>query len=82
MTGGLKPPTYTAFLPAPPTEKEYRACIDEFFNDSIYVAKNLWRDNLFPMKLSFDYIMKFDCLRKMLEWRIGIENGWSIKPEC
>ena len=24
--------------------------------------------------------MKFGCLRQMLEWRMGIENGWSVKP--
>jgi aminoglycoside 6-adenylyltransferase len=80
LTGGLKPPTYRAYLPAPPAEPEYRAVIDEFFNDSIYVAKHLWRDNLFSVKLSLDHIMKFNCLRQMLEWRMGIENGWSVKP--
>ena len=80
LTEGLKPPTYAAYLPSPPAEHEYRAIIDEFFNDSIYVAKHIWRDNLFSVKLSLDQIMKFGCLRQMLEWRMGIENGWSVKP--
>jgi aminoglycoside 6-adenylyltransferase len=44
------------------------------------VAKSLWRENLFPMKYSLDYIMKFQCLRKMLEWRMEIDHDWSIKP--
>jgi aminoglycoside 6-adenylyltransferase len=35
LTNGLKPPTYTAYLPKPPTEREYRAIVEEFFNDSI-----------------------------------------------
>ena len=80
LTAALPPPTYTAYTPSPPSEQGYRALIDEFFNDSAYVAKNLWRDNLFSVKLSLDYIMKFHCLRKMLEWRMGINNHWSVKP--
>jgi aminoglycoside 6-adenylyltransferase len=80
LTEGLQPPTYHAYLPAPPSEAKYRAVIDEFFNDAIYVAKHLWRDNLFSVKLSLDHIMKFNCLRQMLEWRMGIDKGWSVKP--
>jgi aminoglycoside 6-adenylyltransferase len=80
LSEGLKPPTFTAFLPVPPTAKEYRAIINQFFNDAIYVAKNLWRDNLFLVKYCLDNFMKFHCLRQMLEWRVGIETGWSIKP--
>jgi len=80
LTDGLKPPTYTAYMPASPTEQDYRAVIEEFFNDSAYVAKHLWRDNLFPAKYSLDYIMKFQCLRKMLEWRMEIDHNWSVKP--
>ena len=80
LTDGLKPPTFTAYLLSSPTEPEYRAVIDEFFNDSIYVAKHLWRDDLFSVKLSLDHIMKSSCLRQMLEWRMGIDNGWSVKP--
>jgi aminoglycoside 6-adenylyltransferase len=80
LTEGLKPPTYQAYLPSPPAEPEYRAVIDEFFNDAIYVAKHLRRDNLFSVKLSMDHIMKFSCLRQMLEWRMEIENEWSVKP--
>jgi len=80
LAEGLKPPTYTAFIPAIPTSEEYQIIIEELFNDAGYVAKNLWRDNLFPVKLNLDYIMKAHCLRKMLEWRMEIDNDWSIKP--
>lgn len=80
LTDGLKPPTYTAYLPVPPTEQEYWAIIEEFFNDSAYVAKHLWRDDLFPAKYCLDYIMKFQCLRRMLEWQMEIDHNWSVKP--
>ncbi len=80
LAAGLKPPTYTAYIPKPPTEKQYLALIEEFFNDALYVAKNICRDNLFAVKLSLDYIMKYQCLRKLLEWRMEIERGWSARP--
>jgi len=80
LTDGLQPPTYNAYFPTPPTERDYRAVIDEFFSDSTYVAKHLWRDNLFSVKLSLDHIMKLQCLRRMLEWQMEIEHHWSVKP--
>jgi aminoglycoside 6-adenylyltransferase len=34
---------------------------------------------LFSVKLSLDHIMKFQCLRKMMEWHLEIEQNWSVK---
>ena len=39
LTDGLMPPTFSAFQPSPPTEREYRAFIDEFFNDADLCCK-------------------------------------------
>ena len=80
LTDGLKPPGYTAYIPSPPSERDYRLLVEEFFNDAAYVAKNLWRDNLFGVKLSLDHVMKYHCLRTMLEWRLEIDHGWAAKP--
>jgi aminoglycoside 6-adenylyltransferase len=80
LTDALLPPTYAAYIPAPPTAQAYRTVIDDFFNDALYVAKYLWRDDLLPAKYSLDQVMKLECLRQMLEWRMEIANGWSIKP--
>lgn len=80
LTQGLKPPTYTAHIPPVPTEKEYQMLIEEFWSESTYVAKNLWRDELLPAKYNLDYVMKFQLLRKLLEWRIEINHNWSLKP--
>jgi aminoglycoside 6-adenylyltransferase len=79
LAEALQLPTYTAYLPHRPTEADYRAIIEEFFNDALYVGKHLWRGNLFPVKLSLDHIMKYSCLRKMLEWRMDIDRNWSFK---
>jgi aminoglycoside 6-adenylyltransferase len=80
LTDHLLPPTYAAFIPAPPTAEVYRTVIDEFFNDALYVAKYLWRDDLLPAKYSLDIVMKLECLRQMLEWRMEIEHHWSVRP--
>jgi aminoglycoside 6-adenylyltransferase len=79
LTERLQPPTHTAFIPQPPSAETYRGLIDEFFNDALYVAKYLWRDDLLPAKYSLDFVMKAECLRKMLEWRMELARGWSVK---
>ena len=80
LTEGLKPPTYKAYIPAPPTEAEYQAEVETFFLETTYVAKLLWRDDLMAVKFLLDYCMKQEHLRPMLEWRVEIDHGWSVKP--
>jgi aminoglycoside 6-adenylyltransferase len=80
LASGLKPPTYTAHIPKRPTEKEYRSLVEEFWWETIYVAKNLWRDELIQAKYNLDLVMKFQMLRRLLEWRIEIDHNWSWKP--
>lgn len=79
LTKELKSPTYKAFIPPIPTEKDYQALVEEFFNISIYVAKNICRDDLMPLKYCLDHGAKQDKLLKMLELRIEIDHNWSIK---
>lgn len=78
LTEQLRRPTYTAYIPIIPTEKEYQALIEEFFNIAIYVAKHICRDDLMPLKYCLDYVAKQDKLRKMLEWRVELDHNWSI----
>ena len=80
LTAGLKPPTYTAHIPRKPTEGELLALVEEFWWETTYVAKNLWRDELLPAKYSFEAVMKLDLLRRMLEWSIELDHAWSLKP--
>lgn len=42
------------------------------------MAKFLWRDELLPAKWCLDYDMKHKYLRRMLEWRIELDHGWSV----
>ena len=80
LTAGLQPPTYQAHIPNPPTREEYETRIEVFFHEATYVAKHLWRGDLMAAKYNLEYAMKMVKLRKMLEWRMEIDHGWSVKP--
>jgi aminoglycoside 6-adenylyltransferase len=79
LTKEMKPPTYKAYIPRPPKEKEYLEVIDNFFNETMYVAKSIRHENIFAIKLNLDHWMKQAYLRTMLEWLMETENGWEIK---
>jgi aminoglycoside 6-adenylyltransferase len=80
LTSGLPAPTHTAHIPQRPSEQEYHALVEEFWWESTYVAKNLWRDQLMEAKYSFDVVMRHEVLLRMLEWRVEVDRDWSWKP--
>lgn len=79
LTDRLQPPTYRAYIPTPPSDEEYQTEVEVFLSDACYVAKHLWRDELLPAKYSLDEVMKQKYLREMLEWKMEIAHGWSVK---
>ena len=80
LTDGLQPPTYSAYIPKPPTDIQYQTTMEEFFLDTTYVAKFLLRDDLMAAKHILDHSLKQEYLLRMLEWRIEIDHAWSVKP--
>lgn len=80
LTDGLQPPTYSAYIPKLPTDDHYQTTMEEFFLDTTYVGKFLWRDDLMAAKHILDHSLKQEYLRRMLEWRIEIDHAWSVKP--
>jgi aminoglycoside 6-adenylyltransferase len=80
LTKGLKPPTYAAYIPLPPTGAEYQETMEVFFLEATYVAKLLWRDDVMAAKHILDELMKQEHLRPMLEWHMELEHQWSVKP--
>jgi aminoglycoside 6-adenylyltransferase len=80
LTKGLKPPSYSAYIPTPPTEANYLDLIESFFLDTTYVAKYLWRDDLMAAKHILDHSLKQEHLRPLLEWHAEIDLQWSLKP--
>jgi aminoglycoside 6-adenylyltransferase len=73
-------PAYSAHIPARPTEPEYRALVEEFWWGTTYVAKSLWRRELVFAKFVLDYDIKLGAMRRMLEWRLELDNDWSLVP--
>jgi aminoglycoside 6-adenylyltransferase len=73
-------PTYRAHIPAKPTEAEYRALVEEFWWDTTYVAKALWRGEVVFAKFVLDYDAKLVALRRFLEWRVELDHDWSWRP--
>ena len=78
LTQGMLAPTGKAHIPKPPTRDAYQTLINDFLSDAPYVAKCLVRDELLPAKWCLDYDMKHIYLRQLLEWRVELDNAWSV----
>jgi aminoglycoside 6-adenylyltransferase len=76
----LPPPTRSAYIPPKPTEQDYQALVEEFWWETTYAAKHLWRDELVPAKYNLEVVMKCELLLRMLEWRVELDHGWTWKP--
>jgi aminoglycoside 6-adenylyltransferase len=80
LAARLPAPTRTAHIPPKPTEQDYLALIEEFWWESAYVAKNLWRDDLVFARYNLDVVMRSELLLPLLEWRIELDHDWTWKP--
>ncbi len=74
----LAAPSYAVFVISKPTEKEFIATINEFWWDTIYVAKSLWRNEIYFAKYMLDSVIRFTYLQKMIEWHIGLTYHWRV----
>jgi aminoglycoside 6-adenylyltransferase len=79
LTAGLKPPTYQAYIPHPPTESLYLDMIEGGLLDATYVAKYLRRDDLMAARFILNTFLQDEHLRPLLEWHYEIDHGWSVK---
>ncbi len=80
VTARWPQPTFRAHIPARPTEEEYVALVEEFWWSATYVAKARARGELFFARFVLDAELTYDCLRRMLEWRIELDRDWNWKP--
>jgi aminoglycoside 6-adenylyltransferase len=78
-TASLESPTYKAYIPARPTEVHYATLVNNFWWNTTYVAKHLWRDDLPPAWSILDGL-KQHLLLKMIEWSIEMDREWSWRP--
>ncbi|HZD79654.1 MAG TPA: aminoglycoside 6-adenylyltransferase, partial [Actinomycetota bacterium] len=73
----LPPPSVLAYVPRPPSDAEYRAVVEEFWWESLYVAKYIGRGELLPARYSLETVLRYRCLVPMLEWYVQIGRGWE-----
>jgi aminoglycoside 6-adenylyltransferase len=73
-------PSYTAHIPAKPTEDEYVALVEEFWWSATYIEKARARGELFFARFPLEMDITFGVLRRLLEWRIELERDWLWKP--
>lgn len=78
ITLNLKPPAYNAFIITRPSKKEFLAIVTDFWWDTTYAAKSLWRNELFYAKYMLDSIIRFSYLQKIIEWYIASQFDWKI----
>ncbi|MEM7734161.1 MAG: aminoglycoside 6-adenylyltransferase [Deinococcota bacterium] len=76
----LKSPTYSAYVVHPPDQKMLDDTVQEFFWESTYVAKNLWRDELWHAHYNLEQVMKQQRLRRVLEWYVSSQQNWTFSP--
>ena len=79
LTKKMQAPTHTAFITKKPSREDYAELMNDFWWDTTYVAKNLWRDELYYAKFSLDSDLRFNSLQKLIEWSIGLENNWQVR---
>jgi len=79
LTKKMKKPSFKAYIPRKPNEKEFQDVINNFWFEITYVAKNLWRDEILPAKYSSDSFIRYKVLLKMLEWYVQIEGKWKCR---
>ena len=80
VTARWPEPTYTAHIPAKPTEDEYVALVEEFWWSATYIKKAVARGELFFARFPLEMDITFGVLRRLLEWRIELDRDWSWQP--
>lgn len=71
-------PSFAAFAVQKPSEDEFARTVHDFFWDITYVAKSLWRGELYYAKYMLDTVIRFSYLQKMIDWSVGCRNNWKI----
>jgi aminoglycoside 6-adenylyltransferase len=79
LSTDLNKASIQAYQTKKPTKSEYERVVNNFWWDITYIAKYLWRDQFYFAKY-MDYFIKYNLLKPMVEWLIGVENNWEVNP--
>lgn len=74
--GPLPEPSDRDHRPKPSDEKAFLDSCNEFWWVSTYIAKGLWRREIFYAKRVLEGVLREELVR-MLSWHIGIKTGFS-----
>ncbi|HUG40714.1 MAG TPA: aminoglycoside 6-adenylyltransferase [Longimicrobiales bacterium] len=77
LASRLPPPSTMAYVPRPPSGREYRGVVEEFWWETLYVAKHVGRGELLPARYSLEKVLRYRCLVPMLEWYVQISRHWE-----
>ncbi len=78
ITQHMKKPTYRVSIIKKPTEHYFKQVLNDFWWDTVYVAKSLVRDELFYAKFSAETCIRKDYLIPLIEWYIASQYQWNI----
>ena len=70
-------PYHSAYHVQRPSKDEFDELVADFWWDIIYVAKALWRDELYWAK-HMNRKVHSPFLEKVIEWHIGMKYDWSV----
>ena len=69
--------SYAGFNITRPSKTEFDSMMHDFWWDLTYVAKSLWRDEIYWAKYMYGR-RHFKELEKVIEWYIGMHHEWSV----
>lgn len=78
LTAGMQAPSYAPAFICRPSEEKYNQVINDFWWDTTYVAKCLWRDNIFYAKFMSEDNIRSQYLLPLIEWYIGMVHHWQV----
>ena len=76
VAGRLKSSQSAPLKAHPPTEEMFLQIVNMYLYASLYVAKQLCRNERWLVKIR-DANLK-ECLLNMIQWQAGVDSGWNI----
>lgn len=67
------------YLPIRPSQKAFSDCCNEYWWVSAYVAKALWRQQLYLAKHIYETLVRAQ-MEKMLQWTFGELTAYKVAP--
>jgi len=74
-------PAFSRCAVAGPTRDAYEALANAFFWDATYVAKYLWRDEIYFARYMLDAMLRVEHLGKIIEWYIAARSDWAFTTD-